>query len=121
MSPDKNAFIKATKQAWKMHLGNFLMLITTVVIFILAVYGDKINFIKNLKAETFAIIVGLGLLIGLLSFIWMCVSIKCPLCKAKLYWYSVSKINVKGSVEWFENFQQCPVCHSTYPNEIKKS
>jgi len=114
----KYSFIKATNQTWKLYLGYFFILIGAAIVFIISNYNDEINYLKNLKAGTWALFLGLGFIILFTSFAWMCVSIKCPSCKAKLFWYAVSCRDFGDSLEWVDRFRRCPVCKANYSKVI---
>ena len=96
--------LSRTGQVWK--------IITMFIVIVLSgasmVYG-QLN-IDSLSSELFFYYVAGSAIIGLLSFVFACVSIKCPSCGAKWFW---SAVNGKGNKEWLfwlSTLETCPDC-----------
>jgi len=84
------------------------MFIVLVLSGISMIYG-KIN-IDDLSSESFFYFVAGGAFAGLLSFIFACVSIKCPFCGAKWFWSAVSGKGDKVWLFWLNSLRSCPKC-----------
>ncbi len=96
------SIIKKTGQWWKAHLS-----------FWGAVLGGAVMFfgLANLeKNNSSVVLVLVGIVIGLASSIFACVSIKCPNCKAKWAWHAVSKKSPNEWLNWLITQPKCPKC-----------
>jgi len=82
------------------------MFVVLVISGVSMVYG-KMN-IDTLSSESFFYFVAGGALIGLLSFVFACVSIKCPICGSKWFWSAVSGKGDKEWLFWLNSLSSCP-------------
>ena len=99
------SIIKKTGQWWKLGLSFFGELLGVVIMF----FG-----LSNLeKNNLFFILALIGITIGLASFIFFCISIKCPNCKEKWAWLAVSKKNPNKWLNWLITQSKCPKCDYT--------
>lgn len=97
-----DSIIKKTGQWWKAN-----------ILFLGAVIGGAAIFIglANLDERELAMTLVLsGILIGLTSFIFGCVSIRCPNCKALWVWQGVSGKSDKEWLQWLLQQSKCPKC-----------
>jgi len=94
--------ISKTGQSWKFKA----MFVVLVISGVSMVYG-KMN-IDTLSSESFFYFVAGGALIGLLSFVFACVSIKCPICGSKWFWSAVSGKGDKEWLFWLNSLSSCP-------------
>ena len=87
-------------------------IITVVIIALLS--GSVIIFqgflYEPVGENTTMIAVIIATLLGSISLIWGSLSIKCPKCKLKLFWYAVSKLNSSSWFIWILGFEECPQC-----------
>ena len=80
----KTGFIKTTNQYWK-YIGSILLSFVVGMVFLW-----QINFSNDVTI--FKGYLSVITLMSLFLFIWGCYSIKCPKCKLRILWYSVSKL-----------------------------
>ena len=98
-----NSIIKKTGQWWKTNLSFGGTVLGGIVMF----YG-----LANLEKSNFSVVLALvGIAIGLASFIFACMSIKCPNCNEKLAWYAVSKKSPNKWLNWLITQPKCPKCN----------
>ena len=100
--------ITKTGQTWK--------IILTLVIIFLAMATMSYGFlnINDISKTIFFLYVAVSATVGILAFIFTCVSIKCPKCGAKWFW---SAVNSKESMEWalsLKSLTACPKCGETH-------
>ena len=96
--------ISKTRQSWKFTT----MFVVLVLSGISMAYG-QMN-IDTLSNESFFYFVAGGAFVGLLSFIFACVSIKCPNCGAKWFWSAVSGNGGDKWLFWLKSLSSCPTC-----------
>jgi hypothetical protein len=98
----ENSVIRKTGQLWKMY-----------VFFCGAVIGGLIMFygLANLENNKIGLAFSLaGMGAGIISFVFGCVSIRCPKCKAPWLWQGVSGKSSKGWLHWLLSRSECPKC-----------
>lgn len=99
-----NSLLKSSGQAWKPYTS-FALSLLGLILLLLPIsspdrYGDR--------ASILLIVGGLGLAVG--SFVWASLSIRCPACKAKLFWIAVSGHSPTDWLTWLLRRVDCPVC-----------
>lgn len=97
------SIIKKTGQWWKAN-----------IFFWGAVVGGTIMFIGLANLESRALgfsLVLSGIFIGLGTFIYGCVSIRCPNCKSPWVWQGVSGKSHNEWVHWLLKQSKCPNCN----------
>ena len=99
----KNAISK-TGQSWKI-----ILLFTALLLSGASMIYGQFN-IDTLSNNLFFVFVAGGTIIGLLSFIIACVSIKCPICGSKWFWSAVSGQGKNEWVFWLNSLRACPKC-----------
>ena len=98
-----DSIIKKSGQWWKAHIAFWGL-----------VAGGGIMFIglANLDKKELAVSLALvGVILGLASFIYGCLSIRCPNCKARWIWLGVSGKSSNEWVHWLLSRSQCPECN----------
>ena len=98
----EDSVIRKTGQLWKMYLFFWGVVIGGLVMFYgLANLGNaEIGFALSLS--------GMG--VGIFSFIFGCVSIRCPKCNARWLWQGVSGKSSKEWLHWLLSHSECPKC-----------
>jgi len=96
--------ISKTGQSWKFRTFFIVLVMSGVSM----TYG-QFN-IETLSNDLFFYFVAGGAFVGLLSFIFACVSIKCPNCGAKWFWSAVSGKGNKEFLFWLNSLSSCPKC-----------
>ena len=98
------SIIKKTKQWWKASLAFWCIIIGGTIMFIgLANLDNK---------ELFITLVPLGIVIGIIGFIFGCTAIRCPSCKAKWVWLGVSGKSSSEWLHWLLSQSKCPKCNN---------
>lgn len=104
----EDAFLARTSQVWKMIVGAACSLICAA--FLLVSLGDAIDLSQAGQIMLFmAAIFGESL-----NLAWMCLSIRCPQCKAKIFWRAIAKREFDESGHhglgalW--TVEKCPAC-----------
>ncbi len=98
----ENGFIKTTNQYWK-YIGSILPLLILGLIFL---YQQFISDYVTIFQGKLSILT----LFSIILFIWGCFSIKCPKCKLRIIWYSISKLDYHSWGAWLVSFTNCPNC-----------
>lgn len=58
-----------------------------------------------------------GIIIGIISFVFGCFSIRCPICKAPWVWLGVSGKGSNKWLHWLLSRSKCPKCNSVCDSE----
>ena len=98
----ESPFLRATGQAWKGRLGWALVALGGVEIF-----ASQHSCLGGLEAAELQLTLGATVL-SMGALFWMIRSIRCPRCRAKLFWHAA---NTRGGLDWFQTFDTCPKCH----------
>lgn len=96
------SIVKKTRQWWKAN-----------ILFWGVVIGGAILFLglANLEVKELAFTLMLvGIFVGIVSFIFGCVSIRCPNCNAPWVWQGVSGKSHNEWIRWLLNQSECPNC-----------
>ena len=99
-----NNVIYNTGQSWKKKTSFVSLLLSGASM----IYG-QVN-IDTLSNNLFFLYVAGGSVTGLLSFIFACVSIRCPTCGSKWFWLAVSGQGKNEWLFWFNSLSSCPKC-----------
>jgi len=69
----------------------------------------KQQMLTNNQRLSMVLYVG-GIVLGLGSFAWLCLRIKCPKCRAKIFWSAASRDSLR--TWWNQAFESasCPAC-----------
>ena len=100
-----NSILISTNQNWKMKV--FYLSLGIAALFIFG--GNYFGNLVSLSQPAYINIA--GVLVGLLSFLVACLSIKCPICKDKWLWRAVSKNKSGDWLFWLKSQTSCPVCN----------
>ena len=96
--------ISKTGQSWKLRTLFIILILSGISV----MYGI-IN-IDTLSSETFFYLVAGGSFAGVVSFIFACVSLKCPTCGTKWFWSAVSGKGNREWLFWLGSLSVCPNC-----------
>ncbi|MEW8204422.1 MAG: hypothetical protein AB2697_15230 [Candidatus Thiodiazotropha endolucinida] len=96
--------ISKTGQSWKVK-ATFAVLVLSGMAMI---YG-QFN-IETLSNQAFFYFVAGGTFVGLSSFIFACINIKCPSCGSKWFWLAVSGEGHNKWLFWLNSLTSCPKC-----------
>ncbi len=103
MSRPHENWIVATGQAWKLYVALIgfagALICFTVAIFSLGWEGGRLLGMA-----------GVGVLLGLATFIWFSVTIRCPHCAAKLVWTMVTNRPHSSWMIDLAGLDSCPRC-----------
>ena len=108
----ETAFIRSTRQLWKLVGALLCPIILGLVILYLVSFGEGIAAFQD-KLVLLTIIAFVG-------FAWGCLSITCPRCKCRVLSQTVSQNNFFAWVRWFISFTECPKCNFS-PSDPTKS
>ena len=97
---DPPSLIRATNQAWKLHVGTLMLLIAAPV----TVWGC----IELLQNGNYRVLLA-GLLIGLFALAFCSLTIRCPNCGAHWYWRSLKTLQF-GWAKRLVRQAECGVC-----------
>lgn len=105
MNSESN-WITATGQIWKLYiaLAGFL---GTLACFTLALYS------LTTGGHRLSVFSRCGLVLGIATFIWMTLALRCPHCHAKLVWTMVATRPHSSWLIDLASLEQCPVCGRT--------
>ena len=104
MSP----IIKGSGQSWKMNVSFTGIIISGMLMFGAYSIGESIFQIDpNLLLSS-------GALIGMLSFLFAILTVRCPNCGDKWFWRAVSKKNKSTWLVWLEKQSKCPKCNKIF-------
>ena len=101
-----NSIVKKTGQMWKLKLAFLLLLIGGASLF----YGLRIMTTKP-DALVASLIFG-GIVVGIASLIFGCLSVRCPNCKAPWLWQGISGQSSGNWLIWLMSRAECPKCKS---------
>ena len=101
------SFVGRTGQMKRMGTGVALMVIGAAVML-----SPMPQFLAITRPETFGLLLFGGIAITLIGFLWLSLLIRCPSCRAKLFWRAVSQAQ---QALWFRALMQtdCPACGYT--------
>lgn len=101
----KNSIVSRTGQVWKVHLSCGLI----------AAAGAGMAYaqlrIRALSADEFTAIMLPSTGLGLASFAFACLSVRCPVCRARWFWMAVRSQHLGAWLSWLTRLPACPICH----------
>ena len=100
----EKSFLKSNGQLWKVWLS--ITLAVFALVCVLVVLGGDAG--DNPGGSMLIVVIGLVLAVG--GFIWACISVRCPACKARLLWMAVSKQSHKTWLISLITQNECPSC-----------
>lgn len=100
----KDSVLYCTGQAWKFWVMPIGTIISVVLIFGMQWFKD------SLLGGWFPIITLFGILVGLVSFVFPSLAIKCPACGARWFWLAISKKHSTNWFDWLMTQTSCPAC-----------
>ena len=98
--------LKNTNQLWKLYVFAAAMAIGAGV----TLFQSFLYRLLEKETITTLVIGGMFLLTG--TFAWAYATIRCPNCKLKLFWYSLTKEGLGTWFTWLKNLGKCPQCGS---------
>ena len=103
-----SSIIKKSGQSWKMRVSFAGIIISGALMF-----GGSFIGGTNTQFDFYSLI-PIGALIGMLSFLFAILAIRCPNCKDKWFWRAVSKKDKNNWLIWLENQSNCPECNKKF-------
>ncbi|UCE23720.1 MAG: MerC family mercury resistance protein [Candidatus Zixiibacteriota bacterium] len=104
-----NSVIKKTGQWWKFLLAYFGILVGGVGM----IYG-----FPRLDQE-YALVWAIGgWVLTFASFVFGCVSIRCPACKEKWIWRMFCEKEHQWGIPWLLGRDDCPICKQKFHGEL---
>lgn len=98
-----HSIIKKSKQMWKLKLTFLLTIIGGLAFF----YGmQMIN--KDVQPKIVVPFMLGGFVLVLGSFIFASLSVRCPVCKNRWLWESISKKSSNDWLAWLLSYSMCP-------------
>jgi hypothetical protein len=64
----------------------------------------------NPRGYWYAATILLGVIVGMFSFLFPAISIRCPYCGARWLWLAASKKHDAGWFDWLMSQSTCPIC-----------
>jgi len=99
------AFIRATRQLWKLAGALLCPIILGLVILYQEWFGEGLSAFQNPLI--------LLTVIAFIGFAWGCLSIICPKCHCRLLAQTVGQKSFIPWIHWFMTFTECPNCRFT--------
>ena len=106
------SYVKKAGQMWKLGVGFIVLLISSLLFLV------GLNLATKGYSDSFVIIALSGSVLGLSSFAWMVLSVKCPKCNAKLLWMQVANQSIDNKGSWLFSLEKCPVCGAEGTKEV---
>jgi uncharacterized protein YbaR (Trm112 family) len=103
--PSKTGWLEATNQMWKLYFA-LLGFGVTLVCFLGA--GVSLLF---WGASFFGPLLGIGTILGGMTFVWLLYVLRCPSCRSKLVWKMISSSSHMSWLVDLANLVACPSCH----------
>jgi hypothetical protein len=100
----ENSFLKSAGQLWKVWLSIALAVFASVCVLVVVK-----GYVGDDPGRSMLVVVTARLL-AVSGFIWACISVRCPACKARLLWMAVSKQSHKTWLISLITQSECPSC-----------
>ncbi len=104
MTPTDKTWIVRTGQIWKLYvaLAGFsgTLLLVTIAVFSLATSGSRV-----------VALTACGVFLGIATFLWLTMALRCPHCFARLVWKMVTSRPHSSWLIDLAGLDSCPVCH----------
>jgi len=99
---DSQRWLQRTRQTWKV----------TIYLVGLVGFGGVLTYCLSLSPESvgWTILATAG---GMLSFVWLAVSVRCPECGARVAWFILRTAPANQWRTRLTNLTDCPRCEST--------
>lgn len=108
------SYIARSRQLWKLWVS-FLLLIAGFVMFTLALSpSDQ----RSEKIGVVLFMSGIGL--SLISFLWVCFSVKCRSCGSCVVWRAMRQESAQNWLNSLLSAKACPVCHDIPTSEAQR-
>lgn len=104
------SILKSSKQQWKFVSFFLGMGVSCILMLFGELLGEELNIGQPVLLSIF------GIFIGIFSFLFACISIKCSVCKDTWFWRAVSKNNSGDWLFWLVAQESCPKCGEKFEN-----
>ena len=92
-----------SSQSWKLWLGFGVLAVAGVFLFAPTQWSFVIAGI-TWPSEL------IGTVIATVAFLWLALTVVCPRCRLRLFWYAVSKKHASNWLGWLLDTSSCPRC-----------
>ena len=86
-------------QAWKLWLG-----LGVVIVGAAFMWAPQVFSVESTLGKL------AGTAIAMVGFSWLAVTVWCPGCHLRLFWYAVSKKGINEWLGWLLDVSECPRC-----------
>lgn len=107
-SEEKVGLLAATGQQWKLQV----LIFCNVIAMLVMLYG------LVFQGSNHMILIFLGFVLFVVSFIWVNFSVKCPDCGCKWHWLAISKKDSKHHRKWLVTESKCPACAKDFNSGV---
>lgn len=97
--------LQRSGQLWKLNAASAALYVSALLLLV-ALFGDG----SWMTAGMRFVVSMCGLITGVAAFGWPSLSIRCPGCRARLFWYALSKRRLTIPDAWLRELQECPFC-----------
>ena len=98
-------FLRLTGQRWKV-IGGWAL----IALGLSGIFTTVEHWWDPFSTDAYLFIIVGANLLNLLAFIGMVAFIRCPRCRARLFWHAISAKQHPGGLHWFFTFTSCPTC-----------
>lgn len=111
--PPSNWLIKA-KQIWKLYVA---LLGFTAAFLCFVVAGFRFMTEGHLSGT----LVGIGMILGVGTFLWLLQALRCPSCRNQLVWTMIRRQSHMSWLIDLVNLTECPVCRTDLMKPISRN
>ena len=114
VSADQSNWLIATKQIWKLYVA-LLGFTAAFLCFVVA------GFAFMTEGQLLGIVVGIGMVLGVGTFIWLLRGLRCPSCRNPLAWTMIRK---QSHLSWLidlVNLTDCPICKADLMKAVSRN
>jgi hypothetical protein len=103
------SYLRATGQYWKYRFFIVTMVVGGVVATVGAFPTSWIGFWLSIPSDYSVVMVMAGVAVVMSGFIFACLSIRCSVCRTRLFWHAMTR--PPNNQFWLDGeFRKCPVC-----------
>lgn len=100
---DQSNWLIITKQIWKLYVA-LLGFTATFLCFVAA------GFAFMMEGQLLGGVVGVGMILGIGTFLWLLQALCCPSCRNSLVWTMIRKQSHMSWLIDLVNLTECPIC-----------